>query len=46
MQASRGGWLEWENAQLEEQWGYIFCSVWTVCEHSLSQQFAFSPRQE
>lgn len=36
----------WECVQLEECWGYIFCRVWSVCEHGLSQQSVFSPRQE
>lgn len=36
----------WEGVHLEECWGYIFCSIWRVCEHSLSQQSVFSPRQE
>lgn len=40
-----GGWLDWENLQLEEWWGWIFCSVWAVCEHGLTQLSVFSPTQ-
>lgn len=46
VQTRRGRRSTWEHVQLEEPWGYTFCSVWTVCVRSLSQQAVFSPRQE